>query len=292
MTDRDKIIEHINKIEQYSRKPGNEWLLAELVSKFGGGGKIDAIYEYCIERVAREQANQFYKDFPIKQIIPTLEEDFVKMEFYHRKNAFNDFAFAIYQQIEGITNVVCKDPKLNEVVSRLMGHPAYVRSVQKSDGTWTEATISDRNGTSSFQIAKLLFGKDARAKSNCQLASHWAVDKIYIVLYFLCYQAMLKSQEYHQFNEYKEMYNAIYQFRNLNHRGGEPNDVQKSIINSIRPHQGIYYFKFMQALLFFVEGVPKGLAVLDKLYDYAISQKRILVNDIKPLGKIDLANVR
>ena len=29
MTDREKIIEHINTIDQLSHQPGNEWLLAE-----------------------------------------------------------------------------------------------------------------------------------------------------------------------------------------------------------------------------------------------------------------------
>lgn len=42
MTDKEKIIEHINKIEQYSRKPGNEWLLAELKSRFGNSNMSDS----------------------------------------------------------------------------------------------------------------------------------------------------------------------------------------------------------------------------------------------------------
>lgn len=35
MTDREKIIEHINRIDQLSRQPGNEWLLSELRRRFG-----------------------------------------------------------------------------------------------------------------------------------------------------------------------------------------------------------------------------------------------------------------
>ena len=42
MTDREKIIEQIDKIEQYSRKPGNEWLLAELKSRFGNSNMSDS----------------------------------------------------------------------------------------------------------------------------------------------------------------------------------------------------------------------------------------------------------
>ena len=288
MTDRDKIIEHINKIEQYSRQPGNEWLLEILSRRFGSIEKIDEVYEYCIEKNARDQAQQFYKNFPIQEIIPVLIEDFVKMEFYHRKNSFNEFSFALYQQIENITNKVCSNRKLNESVSKLLGHPAYIKSIQQIDGSWKAASISDRNTTSSYQIARLLWGKEAFEKSKSNLSAQWAVDKIYCVLYFLCYKAQLKSQDYHQFNEYKDLYNAIYQFRNLNHRGAFPNDYQRKIINEIKPQQGVYYFKFMQALLFFVEGVANGLADLDVLFKYAQSQKKITVNPLMVVGKMDL----
>ena len=104
----------------------------------------------------------------------------------------------------------------------------------------------------------------------------------------MCYQAKLKSQEYNQFNEYKYLYKAIYQFRNLNHRGSVLTDDQKEIIDRIRPQQGVYYFKFMQALLFYVEGVAVGLAHLDELYNYAKDQKKIAVSPFNVLGKIDL----
>ena len=34
--------------------------------------RIAQIYEYCIEKVIRSQAIDFYKDFPLKSIIPTI----------------------------------------------------------------------------------------------------------------------------------------------------------------------------------------------------------------------------
>lgn len=42
MTDKEKIIEQIDKIDHYSRKPGNEWLLAELKSRFGNFNMLDS----------------------------------------------------------------------------------------------------------------------------------------------------------------------------------------------------------------------------------------------------------
>ena len=294
MDNRDAILKSIDKIAQLSRLPGNEWLFKEVIKhscpeETIGNAKLDEIYEYCIEMVIKGQAEDFYKDMPLKDIVPQLESDFVKMERAKRRNDFDEFAMAVYQQIERITNSVCSNQKLNESVSRLIGHPAYVRSVQQGDGTWSNPTISDRNTTSSYQIAKLLFGKSAPEKSLSNLSAQWAVDKIYCVLYFLCYQAKLKSQEYNQFIEYKNIYNAIYQFRNLNHRGSVLKDEQKEIIDKIRPQQGVYYFKFMQALLFYVEGVAKGLSNLDELYNYAQSQKKINVTALTVLGKIELS---
>ncbi len=291
MTDKEKIIEHINKIEQFARKEGNEWLLMELDRRFGANEKVDEIYEYCIEKKNRIQAEQFYAGFPISDIIKGLQDDFVKMEFFHRKDSFDEFSMAVYQQIERITNCVCRDDKLNESYIKLIGHPAYIISQQMSDGTWSD-DLSNRNTTSTYTIADLLFGKKAFEKSKSQLSAQYAVDKMYCVLYFLCYQAKLKLQDYNYFIYYKDILNAIYQFRNLNHRGSEINEYQKDIIDKIRPHQGKYYFKFMQALLFYVEGTTKGLLELDTLYRYAQSQNSIEVKEklpgLKIVGKIDL----
>lgn len=47
--------------------------------------RLNQIYEYCIEKILRKQAEEFYKDFPITSIVPTLVEDFVRMESFRRK---------------------------------------------------------------------------------------------------------------------------------------------------------------------------------------------------------------
>jgi hypothetical protein len=40
MTDKEKIIEHINRIDQLSRQPGNGWLLDELRKRFGSENRV------------------------------------------------------------------------------------------------------------------------------------------------------------------------------------------------------------------------------------------------------------
>ena len=66
--------------------------------------RLNQIYEYCIEKIIRKQAEDFYKDFPITAIVSTLIDDYVRMESFRRKDSFGDFCLALYQQIECVTH--------------------------------------------------------------------------------------------------------------------------------------------------------------------------------------------
>ena len=92
------------------------------------GNKVDEIYEYCIEKVVKQQATDFYADFPIPTIIGGLVSDFCRMEFFRRKDCFVDFCLSLYQQIECIVNKLCVNPDLNDIVERMWGYPAYIKS--------------------------------------------------------------------------------------------------------------------------------------------------------------------
>lgn len=290
-TRRDIILSHVDKIEQFARQPGNEWLLSNLQQRFSDGGKIEDIYEYCIENIIKEQAMGFYQEFPLKPIVPQLVQDFVKMEHFRRKNNFDEFSLSVFQQIECITNSICRNARFDLVVSRLMGHSAYISSVQNTNGTWSSPTLKSRTG--SFQIAQLLFGRDyASEKSRSSAQAYSGIDKVRLVLYFICYEAKLLSSAYGTFIEHKNILDDIYQFRNRNHRGSVPMEWQQSIYDRINAQQGMYYVKFMQFLCFFVESVTKGIASFDELYNYAIEQSSIDVKpSLKVVGKIDLNNI-
>ena len=82
--------------------------------------RLDQIYEYCIEKIIRKQAEEFYNDFPIAEIREQLQSDFIKMEMFRRKNNFDDFCLSLYQQIENMTNYVCDDSVFNEVVQKML----------------------------------------------------------------------------------------------------------------------------------------------------------------------------
>lgn len=57
MTDKEKIIEHINRIDQLSRQPGNGWLLDELRKRFGSVQEQDSI-----KRIEKYLGLDFYVD--------------------------------------------------------------------------------------------------------------------------------------------------------------------------------------------------------------------------------------
>jgi hypothetical protein len=290
---REQIKNIIEKLHNISKQPGKEWLLSELMVHFGNDAKITEIYEYCIENVLKNQAAEFYKDFPLRRIVPQLEKDFIRMETFRRQNKFEEFSMAVYQEIENITNELCRNDKLIDIVERLMGHPAYVKNIQNSDGSWTnEPALKDRTGN--YQIAELLFGKsNANEKSKNSLLAHWAIDKVYCILYFVCYAGKMKSSDYDDFISYQELYDGIYQFRNLNHRNGKPSDSQKNIIETVNTNKSIYYFKFAEALLFYIEGVAKGLGKLDELHTYAMGEKKMDVKVVpKVVDKIDLSKIQ
>ena len=261
MDNRDAILKSMDKIAQLSRLPGNEWLFKEFIKHYCpeetiGNAKLDEIYEYCIEKVIKGQAEDFYKDMPLKDIVPQLESDFVKMERAKRRDDFDEFALSVYQQIECMTNEVLRLTNLREIATEMLNEPAYYR-MKKVDDEWKLVR------TGGFSIGDYLFGKERMEKIKVNKIDEflkYANEKIACVEYFVCFNAKFQEPESKYFKEYKDLYYEIYQFRNLNHRGGVVTDYQKNIIDRIRPSQSKYYLKFLKALEFYVSGVCNCLA--------------------------------
>ena len=90
--------------------------------------KIDEIYELCIEKIARQQAEGVYAKFPIKELIPGLVDDYVRMESFRRKDNFGDFCLALYQQIERITNSLYSQLSNCTFLDAIAQQPAYATS--------------------------------------------------------------------------------------------------------------------------------------------------------------------
>lgn len=248
--------------------------------------RINQIYEYCIEKVLRKQAKDFYSDFPIPSIINNLVDDYCRMEFFRRKDAFGDFCLALYQQIECITNKICAVPDLNKIAEHLWGYPAYVKS-----GKDIKISIYNRMDESDYSIASLIFMNKTKAveKSKSALQTLYAIDKIRAVVYFLGYKATMKSSDYEGFIEITSLLSDIYQCRNMNHRGNVQTEWEKKTLDRILPRKAVYYLKFLGALTLFVDQVKEGWVHLDEMKSYAQTLPiKELKNEIKILGKIDI----
>lgn len=257
--------------------------------------RLNQIYEYCIEKIIRRQADDFYKDFPFDTIIPNLIDDYTRMESFHRKDNFGDFCLALYQQIECITNKICESATLSDITDKMWGYEAYVKSTENG----TEADISERSG--SYRIADLIFPGENRntgmlhavEKSMKSLQNQYAYDKIKIVVYFYGFGAKMKSNDYDGFREITGLLNDIYQCRNMNHRGNTPTSWETETLSRIESLKSFYYFKFLGVLAQYVDMIKKGYNVIPDIANYSktLSKRKVEMPGPKIVGKMDLAKL-
>ena len=249
--------------------------------------RLNQIYEYCIEKVARKQGEEFYSSFPIPSITSSLIDDYVRMEYFKRKDNFQDFCLALYQQIECITNKICESSILHDIVTKMWGYPAYIKSEKGK-----ELSISERSD-GDFSIGKLVLVGDKKVeKSKMALQSLYAIDKIRTIVYFLGYQAMMKSSDYDSFIEITSLLNDIYQCRNMNHRGNTSNQWEQEILDRVLPLKSFYYFKFLGVLAQYVSFIKNGMVFLPSLEKYANSlDKKDMKVELNVVDKIDLSKI-
>lgn len=205
--------------------------------------RLNQIYEYCIEKIISDQAENFYKDFPIKEIVSQLKEDFKRMEEFRRKNRFDDFSLALYQQIEGIVNFIFSQETFVKTINLLWNYNSY--KTQKGD----QRTISNDIFGSGEYLTKGL----ERAKTNQFTAN----DKLKCAIYFIggFWSANRYPAEFIKLSD--EIYD-IYLCRNTNHRGSTQNDNLKKKIDDFSDLFSFSYFKFNAALVEFVRIIQEG----------------------------------
>lgn len=259
--------------------------------------KIEHIYEYCIEDVLQRQAEEFYANFPVPELVPRLIEDFIRMERFRREDNFGDFSLSAYQQIEAIANHLCKNPKLHTIAEKMWGCSAYVK-----DGEDRHRPSISQPDNAEYTIAKLVFyGENKKTgllnaveKSKQSIQTLYASDKIRTVVYFVCYKAMMKSEDYNNFIDYTNILtNELYNCRNANHRGNTLTEYEKNILDRILPQKSLYYLKFMGILHKFISDIANGFPYIEKIEAYAKSIDKQIPTMPGPniVGTIDLSKV-
>lgn len=288
----DKLISTIDKITkltqqntEFDMELRKRLNVASANSVLSGDERINQIFEYCIEKIIRRQANEFYADFPLRTIKDRLIEDYIRMESFRRKDNFEDFCLSLYQQIECMTNKLCEEGSdLSYITEKMWDCPAYLK-IEKGK----EPSIDSRSGD--YTIASLLFpgnnrqsgNTNAFEKSRISLHAQYAIDKINTIVYFLGYKAMLKFSDNASFREIKSLLNDIYQCRNMNHRGGSQSEWQKGVTDRIIPLKSLYYLKFLGVLAQYVEYIKEGWGYIPELkkYSESIEKQKISAPGLK-----------
>ncbi len=210
--------------------------------------RFNQIYEYCIEKIISDQAENFYKDFPIKEISCRLKDDFKRMEEFRRKNRFDDYSLALYQQIEGIVNYIFSQEFFVTTINLLWNNISY-----KTLKGETRTISNDVFGSGDYLTKGL-----ERAKEN----QFSAYDKLKCVIYFVggFWSGNKYPAEFIKLSD--ELYD-IYLCRNTNHRGATQNDKLREKIDSYNDSFSFSYFKFNAALVEFVRIVQVGWKKFD-----------------------------
>ena len=233
--------------------------------------KIEEIYEYCMEKNARVQAEGLYDEFPFESIKDSLIEDYVIMERFRRKGDFLNFSAHLYLQIENICNAICSDKRFQEVYSRLIvaDIPAYVIY-----NGGVQNRYSDNKNTT---INKLIFGdyevnekgEDKKGIALPKLGMH---DKVKCSLYFAAFGACMLQSNRGEWNYNTNLIYDIYLIRcHADHRGGAITANQEKRLSVILPHQNRYYALFFSELTYFVNKITDGKEYTDALVKYAQS---------------------
>lgn len=225
-------------------------------------GKIDEIYEYCLSKNLREQAEDFYKNIPLLSIKQTLIERYIEMEEARRKGNFDAFGRCLFLQLESIVKAIFQDPVFVDVYKSMYDAPSLLDT-----SNWSNLSV-DKRYSPSKRVWQILFKDDSNREK--EVGKLFITDKIYIVLYFICHQAMLTNGEISKFNDDKFLLYDIDIVRNHeSHEGGEPTEYQKKQYEKMSQNVGQTYLRFSAALLSFVEGIEKGLPMDSNLIDYA-----------------------
>ena len=205
--------------------------------------RISQIYEYCIERIIAEQAENFYKDFPIKNLVSQLKKDFSRMESFRRKNQFEDYALALYQQIECIVNSIFLQEFFFFTINLLWNYPSYT---PKKGGK--RSIANEIFGTVDYLASGM-----ERAKNN----QYSAKDKIRCVIFFI--GGFWCSNTYPAaYVKLSEILSDIYLCRNTNHRGATQNPVVDEKIKVFHESFTCSYFLFNAALVEFIRIIQDG----------------------------------
>ena len=288
---KEHLLALLDFVKQLCGQPANEWFRAELSviasSNSYSQDRIDTVYEICVEKIIKNNAELLYTDFVIPEIKEQLIADNIRMEHWRLRGNFEEFCMALYQQYECIVNHLAQMPQLITIFKRMLPYYAY------TDGQTYDRLKDDEGG---YSINKLL-GIYGSEKIQTPLSGQKAIDKYKEILYFVAYGAKMKNSDYDIFNETAESVYDLYLIRCLNHRGCAPNDNERERRDRVLNRSHWYSLKYLGIYASFINRINNNYKEIDHLYQYALNLPDRVVKEIreqkKPtiVGKIDLGSI-
>ena len=258
-----KLLEFLDK--SILHEPENKWFVENLRSKliYTSDGRIDRIYEYCIEDIIKKQAEEFYEDFVLTDLKDVLVHDFIKMEHWRRRNNLDEFGLAVFQQIECIINKLGNDTTISNVYSATKNALCYV--------DYSDPKVSNRYAKSKYSIGQFIFFDpkkyaDLIHKTLPVLPVYY---KFKVIDYYICHKASLQMSEYNQFSDEMSIFSEIYALRNKNHRGNNSTQEEKDKLKNFEDNPSRAFLTITAFLSWFIESVNKGYPLSKELIDFA-----------------------
>lgn len=233
-------------------------------NEIAGHPLLKRIYEHCIEEVIIKQSGDFYHDFKIEPIKSQLEIDFQRMEHERRRDNFEGFCLAMFQQLENIVNVIFLESDCKEKIRQTRREPFFTK--------WnTKQQKFIKEGAETVEQQLLLKFKPEQSQDidkyfdrnsypiidyNPNRRSWGFLNRYRAVLYFYYFSQVLKPYE---IDDIYETGKILYQVRNENHRGSEPTPAGKKLLAKTKGSECLYYFKFYGFLVNFVSAVNSNL---------------------------------
>lgn len=264
-------------IETLAKQPGNEDFVAGLRALLLSSSnnidnvKLDEIYEYCIERNSHLQANGFYQNFTIPELIPELVETFALMESFKRRGDFLNFSAHIFKQIECIANYICMHDSYNSIFRSLCRIPSCILYNNDTPGS---IFVRDQSSKPVYKLIFDEYDKTLDGKDKCSLPLHkqYIYEKVKIALYFGGYATSMTISKSKEYSKYSYDIYKLYLIRcEADHCGSTKSDKQDKIVKDILNNKEFYYTEFLKILFFFVDKLSNGYKLLDQLIDFSSS---------------------
>ena len=213
---------------------------------------LDKINEYCIENVIRNQSVSFYSGFPLNLITDKLVSDYAMMEHYRRRDDFENFCIAVFQQIENIVNYIFINYNLIELLIKNSNQIAFTNFKGERYG-WPLLSLL-------LKVDHKYYVQDSQVQ--LKERQKWLNDnkdkpdkfdfmtRSKTVLYFYYFNENVENQRV--FQDRFALLHELSQIRNLVHRGTPSFGKSMEIQNKVLKDKYKYYFMFHGLLVDFV----------------------------------------